>query len=174
MKIRNGFVSNSSSSSFLVVFDKLPEDALDVHRLLFGPEPSTVSVYDNAAKTIDVAQQVWEDIKEQLDKLPYSKEFVFEEFENEAYIRAYNEFEPRRNALYRAGKNYNEVARLLEDEEEARRNQLQKELSDVFLQRSEGKVILSFTYSDKKGEFEALLEHGDIFNHLQHVRISNH
>ncbi|HMZ46899.1 MAG TPA: gliding motility-associated C-terminal domain-containing protein [Chitinophagaceae bacterium] len=35
MKIRNGFVSNSSSSSFIVLFPKEPKNATDVKNMLF-------------------------------------------------------------------------------------------------------------------------------------------
>lgn len=36
MKIRSGFVSNSSSSSFVIAIDKLPESADEVRGLFFG------------------------------------------------------------------------------------------------------------------------------------------
>jgi len=35
MKIRNGFVSNSSSSSFIIAFPKKPESAAELMRILF-------------------------------------------------------------------------------------------------------------------------------------------
>lgn len=37
MKKRNGFVSNSSSSSFLLFLDKIPESVEEVKALLFAP-----------------------------------------------------------------------------------------------------------------------------------------
>ena len=35
MKIRDGFVSNSSSSSFIVAFDKTPETVAEMQNILF-------------------------------------------------------------------------------------------------------------------------------------------
>ena len=39
MKIRNGFVSNSSSSSFIVAFKKVPKSVAEMQKMLFGDEP---------------------------------------------------------------------------------------------------------------------------------------
>jgi hypothetical protein len=55
MKIRNGFVSNSSSSSFLLYFDKLPRDKQELSKILFGDEPPALlyNIYDIAMEYSD-------------------------------------------------------------------------------------------------------------------------
>ena len=40
MKIRNGFVSNSSSSSFVVAFPKMPKDVQELKQILFWDQQS--------------------------------------------------------------------------------------------------------------------------------------
>lgn len=67
MKIRNGFVSNSSSSSFIVSFKKEPKSVEDVKNALFnvGQEyfNNPYSYGESEAYSVQkVAETVWEDI----------------------------------------------------------------------------------------------------------------
>jgi len=56
MKTRNGFVSNSSSSSFLLFLDRIPESIEDVKHLLFD---STQSEYINPYVWDDTIERDW-------------------------------------------------------------------------------------------------------------------
>lgn len=88
MKIRSGFVSNSSSSSFIVSFDKLPENAAAVQKLLFADE-ETVKLYDYVVPTSEMAEKVWGDIQRQLEELPYSLEVLADDVHNLVYWEMY-------------------------------------------------------------------------------------
>ena len=48
MKIRSGFVSNSSSSSFIVVFDEAPKSASHLKDMMF-PKTNTIEYFDSNA-----------------------------------------------------------------------------------------------------------------------------
>ena len=63
MKIRNGFVTNSSSSSFIVAFDyeELPNSKEELQLLLFG-DKKTRSRYDYKVNCSDIAEIVWKDM----------------------------------------------------------------------------------------------------------------
>jgi len=56
MKHRNGFVSNSSSSSFIVAFKKAPESAEELHRFMFPNDMDKVfnSTYSDSCNVSDV------------------------------------------------------------------------------------------------------------------------
>jgi len=175
MKVRNGFVSNSSSSSFLVVFDKMPEDVYEVHRLLFPNGAETVCPYDYEIQSHRVAEEVWNDIESQKKELPYSKEFVHDEFSNTAYTQVRKEFFAEQQQVYSLkGKERTNFSEELWKKKDARHEELQKEMSEKFLKEHDGKVILYFTYSDNDGPFYSALEHGEIFSELPHIRISYH
>ena len=62
MKIRNGFVSNSSSSSFIVAFPKRPATILETHNMMFKYEQD-IRYYDDVVSSLQIAEQVFKDIE---------------------------------------------------------------------------------------------------------------
>jgi len=63
MKIRNGFVSNSSSSSFLVVWDKKPQSIKEVKEILFGNSKYHY-YYDYQETTDRLSEIIFDDTEE--------------------------------------------------------------------------------------------------------------
>jgi hypothetical protein len=85
MKIRSGFVSNSSSSSFIVAFPKKPKTEADVLNMMFKGNPDEVimpSWGDTGMTTKAIASQVFKDLK---DTKPTKKE-LREDFEGRYYV----------------------------------------------------------------------------------------
>ena len=63
MKIRNGFVSNSSSSSFIVAFHHKPTSLEDLKLMMFGSMPGAISYDENTSLTYDeIVKVVYNDI----------------------------------------------------------------------------------------------------------------
>ena len=63
MKTRSGFVSNSSSTSFLIVFRKKPKSWNDVKEELFNNQDGIIE-YGSETKTYDeISQQLFKDIR---------------------------------------------------------------------------------------------------------------
>lgn len=67
MKIRLGFITNSSSSSFLVAFKKVPTTVEEMHDLLFGGEVRPLEsryVESQRYTTMDAAAKILADLQE--------------------------------------------------------------------------------------------------------------
>lgn len=185
MKIRTGFVSNSSSSSFVVAFDEIPESAYDLQELLFG-DAREWECYDEKVPTKTLAQIVWRDIQGQLHKLPYSLEDIAEDMHNLVYWKMFyiEEEIPELPGCFTSKqyrKHYWEEYKEKGPERDAARKEEERELSArqeeaarEFLEANKGKVILRFDYSDNDGTVFSTLEHGGIFQNLPHKQISNH
>jgi len=71
MKIRNGFVSNSSSSSFIVVWNKRPESVEEVHQILFNGEKNHTYWVDSF-DAIKLSEIIFTDTKE-MSKIDIAK-----------------------------------------------------------------------------------------------------
>lgn len=65
MKTRKGFVSNSSSSSFIVVFPKVPKNAKEVQEIMFHGKEGGLSVYEfDGLSFSQISKIVYNDIKD--------------------------------------------------------------------------------------------------------------
>lgn len=98
MKTRNGFVSNSSSSSFVVAFPSKPNSSKEVYKMMFNGKEGGIQPYDfiDGMSHNQIAERVWEDIKaakvKKHDKyaatdvkVPAKLKDIKDEFENRYY-----------------------------------------------------------------------------------------
>lgn len=166
MKIRNGFVSNSSSSSFLVSFKTLPTSVEQLREMLFG-DRNHIELYDEGISTQTAASVVWNDIQRQ-ERSPTRNELV-ETLRSKAGYLVYEEM-----GGWYSREMSQEERELYHAEDRRRTDVLAEQLTDEFLQQAEGGSIYGFSYADDDGTLGMVLEHWGIFRELPHVAISNH
>lgn len=175
MKKRHGFVSNSSSSSFIVIFPRKPTSQKELHEMLFPHKEEVLpSPYDsNDVPSKVVSEIVWDDMK---DKLSFPVEAIPEElasgwFEGQPNMNAYNLFGGRTEKE-------REQAELEWKRFDADTTRAAQTVSNEFLSKHFDKnaenVIFQFSYSDNDGHIGSVMEHGGTFNALPHLRISHH
>lgn len=202
MKRRSGFVSNSSSSSFIVGFERRPASVEEVHKVLFKEdlnEDTHVTVYDYTISTKEVAQRVFNDLKEQKKAANTAK--ILKEIESGWFpghptlnyggdkesraledkfrkrfpdLNYYDEekFPNNKEAVEMAKK-----IREIQQAEWAEESRIRDEAALDYMNKQvlpimKGKKVYVFSYADDGGE--AALEHGNIFSNLPHVQISHH
>jgi len=146
MKKRNGFVSNSSSSSFIVAFPKNINSLEEFKKIVLG----------NCS------------IDEFVDS-GYRKEHSGEE----AIYILYTDYSSAKNleaTEIEARLKYSHYLNCNGNEECMKR--LAKKEAEDFVNENSGDDIKIFCYSDNDGE--GYLEHSDVFYNLPHIEISNH
>jgi len=166
MKIRQGHVSNSSSSSFVVNF---PHDPTDINNLrsMMG-ECYPTSGYGANLTSEEVVLMVHEAITGKESSSPENLIIGVEDWHVERIeqdikeaFEAWSTKDFPEDLMEKASKGaYGVFASILHDHE----------LSKT----PEGYFTESFTFSDEDGPVGCALEHGDIFRNVQFSQTSNH
>jgi hypothetical protein len=176
MKIRSGFVSNSSSSSFLVIFPREPKSAEDVRTMLFDEIQTLYGEYDEFYPVSQVAETVWSDIcnqkkndiKTAKEELGYGGCYDSPNYSDFDHIKDWKE----RSAAYDS---VNEIYADKKMKEffnpNFRKLKLKKINNEAIVDPG---TLYIFQYSDNDGSYGAALEHGSLFNKLKYIRISKH
>lgn len=157
MKCRNGFVSNSSSSSFLVAFPRNPKNAEEVQEIVFSKEVSFRCPFSKAVwKAESIAQYIWDGMKNQI---PNNRKIIISKMYN-VLVDNYQDFEtPAKNPQHPGDYNF--------DREGYTYANKQKVIE--FMDDNDGCFFYYFEYDDNEGTLEQAMRHGDLFKNLPHL-----
>lgn len=168
MKIRSGFVSNSSSSSFILVFDSIPQTKEELKELLNLENLNFFQKYEGKKYTEDeYLTRILKDIQD-------TTEPSDEELKDDFSTLAYNNKDVKK-AWDKAYDRYASVSERCKLEIIANKKQeavTNKMLND-FKKRYPNKHIRQLTYSDESGGLDSRIEHGNLFK-VDHIKISHH
>jgi len=190
MKIRNGFVSNSSSSSFIVGFTKVPKTQSDLMAIMF-PMNAPADILDSYFGNIKIeaiVARVWSDLQMSKPSKVCDIDRELESCDDLRHIEhdrtECDDVDKKYRLKYGAAVQWTDYPDWGKEYRSALNRQYKKYDKEIkqavkkFKKENweklglEGKKIYIFSYSDNSGE-EAL-EHGGIFENLPHIRISHH
>lgn len=166
MKVKQDFVTNSSSSSFIVAFN--------------GPVANLEDIKDKIM-FVEKAQAVFDGIQEQTPiKLEHSLDCI-EKLTNEissgyfeGYVWDWKGVKDPKRENYSTEKEYFEARMEVINEQNARNREKARKIAIRFIEENQGKVAYIFSFSDNDGKFWSEMEHGETFEEFPHLTISHH
>ena len=182
MKIRNGFVSNSSSSSFIIAVPMCTSTLGELQDYIFedkevfrNPYVWNVDTDTHGWPVSTITAIVFRDISKQQPKTMeqlvaencggYTPEYeqADEDARKEAGVTEHTMYDMERE----------DHNRLYERSEELRTEYSQDKIQAFMTQNPEC-FFFVVEYSDSDGELWSAMEHGDLFENIPHIRISHH
>ena len=173
MKVRTGFVSNSSSSSFVVKFDVLPRSVEELEQMMGLEETIQLYSHMEVIPLSTIVQQVWYNLQWQLKK-PLDSEAKIDikdalSSNNDNY-GGEAEWHNWQNKLGGSNGLQTEYEKRLEAR--ARREKLPVEAKTKKVKACKP-FFAWFSFSDDTA-LGATMEHGEIFRNFPYVRFSHH
>ena len=179
MKIRTGFVSNSSSSSFVVAFPHNPKSVADLKQMMFGKQEwHYAGIYgskNSDVSTQQIAESVFADIKRKA-----TKKQVYESIRN-GWFKPYiipemfpgHHMSETSHLSFQNEDERKEIQRIWKEDEEIN-DKRANAIADGFVRAYDDKYIVVLSYCDEEGGWQSILEHSDIFYRLNHIITSYH
>lgn len=171
MKVRTGFVSNSSSASYILALDRKPETTSELHEIMFPEGAYRIRELGRMADTHDLAGCLFGKIVSEQKKSATVKEmlniarglrFRGEWYRNEPLRSHYTTEEEYRHALKEYWDKIYAEARAYE----------KKQVME-FRKANKGKFFICCSFSDHN-TLETFLHNGVGLEHLPNIYISNH
>lgn len=176
MKTRHGFVSNSSSSSFVVAFPEKPGSVDELQSMMFTRFQEYVQPYDHAVPAKEICRIVFNEIYSQKESA--SKERIMENLAGLYTQMLYrlmgeSDFPHPEKDDYSTVEEYGIAMRKHWEERDIKAREWEERAARKFMEENKGAFILCTSYADDDS-FLAVMEHGDIFRNLKHIQVGHH
>jgi len=170
MKIRSGFVSNSSSSSYVIAFVTKPDSWGHLWERMFPEGDMYLEDWGRKVSTPDLARNVYELILAQ--GTPATKKEIA------AFVRGIGDLDsgyrsPPINEDYATNEAYEKAHKAHWDSWQREVAQNEKAIVNNFWKANKGSYILCCTFSDHNS-LDIFLHNGEGLSHFPHLFLSQH
>lgn len=162
MKIRTDFISNSSSTSFILALSEKPKTASELRQLLFNDDKFFIH-YDSKYTTQEIADVVFDKLS---TREALSSEELIEVVGSGILDGNYGSCLKYDLVCQLCNNNYDKILAMLEE--------LNAVTIEAFTKRYAERKYYEVTFSDNDGDLHACIEHGDTFSQIPHLYINNH
>lgn len=180
MKIRLGFISNSSSSSFIIAFPHKPESAEDTRQMLFGKQKWHYTGHSYEDQDTDVStHKLAENVFAKIEKKATEKE-IYESIRHgcfdaymfpEIFPGHYDDHEKMAGLSYQDPEECKKINRIWKETEKIN-DKRATIIAEAFGRSFCDNYIVVMEFSDNDGE--TIEEHSGIFERVEHIKTSYH
>ena len=170
MKIKTDFVTNSSSSSFIVLFDNKITKFEDVEHYIWKHDKAKQVLEDALSQKPVIVDNSNPNIADGLATL-LSHGYIDE---MKSYSDYQDDFCRREGISVKDMYDNGAWMQAFYDEYEVLQSRLCLKKAIEFLKDNDGRYMYQFNYGDEDGIFMSEMEHGGTFNELTHIKINKH
>jgi len=194
MKVRNGFVSNSSSSSFILKFGKLPTSVEETKVMLYGDNPPILTnFWDDAISTQKAAEVLFRDFQNpdtmNINEMISAVREEIDSFNEYNYIEGFSfvegtEFADKFDKLYVKVKEFDRSSDKYKGNWDWKTHYDKLDKMSILMldliekairvKYNENDIFCKMEYSDGDGQIFSYIEHSGVLDPFTIQRFSHH
>jgi len=171
MKLKSDFVTNSSSSSFIVIFEKKVVDFEDVQYLISGEAKARQVLKDALTQKPMIVNS---ESRNLIQKISKELTYGYMDMDDMDYSKIQDRFCEREGITHKQLYDNYAWSDAFYQEYSNMKDKWCIEKAFEFLKQHDGKYLYIFHYGDEDGTFFSEMEHGFTFERLPHITISKH
>jgi hypothetical protein len=173
MKIITDFITNSSSSVFLVAFPKRIKTLQYIKEFIMNDAHAKI-IFKDAIEQDKKVKKISLDNKQIRNKLTEELTYGYYDGVYKDFNLTEKAFAKEKGITVEELRNNRRWSDAYFDQERLQKQSRALVVADQFAKDNHGQYLYVFKYGDEQGGIYAELEHNNVFYKLRHIRVSHH